>query len=315
MGEKKFSRREFLKSTVVLGAAGLVSVSAGGIPLLFAEGDEDIPLDKVIAVSEGKDPAALTQSVLETLGGMKQFVKKGDVVVVKPNIAWKRAPEFAATTNPQIVAFVVKEALKAGAKVVKVLDRTCNEARGCYRISGIAAAAKEAGAEVIFIENRPAFFKDVDFPKGKVLKSWPIVKEVLNCNVLINLPIAKHHGLTKLTLGIKNLMGVMGGNRGKIHKGIGQKLADLLTVIRPHLTIMDAFRVLVRHGPTGGRLEDVKLVGKVMAGVDPVAVDAYTATLEPFGLTGEKINYVKSAAAMGLGEIDLTKVKVIKKKL
>jgi len=316
---KRYSRREFLEKAAMIGGAGLILPKTS---FLFAQPKDtpkepEPPLDKIIAVCEGKEPSKLTKGVIEALGGMGKFVKKGQTVLVKPNIAWERKPELAATTNPEVVATIVQECFAAGAKKVIVLDRSCADARRCYRLSGIEEAAKKAKAEVIIVENRPAFFKKVQFPKGKIIKEWDIVKEATECDVFINVPIAKHHSLPKLTLGIKNLMGLMGGNRADIHKDIGQKLADVLTVIRPHLTIIDAYRVLVAHGPTGGKDEDVKLVGKVIAGVDPVAVDAYAASLEVFkDIVGDApICYVKAAAEMGLGEMDLTKLKIIEKKI
>lgn len=321
---KKISRREFLAKSAIIGGSGLIMPSL--LPLLGQAEDEapkekekEIPLNKIIAVCAGQDPAAITKGVLEILGGMKKFVKKDDIVLVKPNIAWEKKPEFAATTNPDVVATIIKEARAAGAKKVKVLDRTCNDARRCYHISGIEEAAKKAGAEVILIE-KASQYKEVEIKKGQVLKTATIVKEALECDVFINVPIAKHHGLTKLTLGIKNLMGLLGGKRADLHKDIDKKLADILTVLKPHLTIIDAFRVLIKHGPTGGKKEDVRLVGQVMAGVDIVAVDAYSSGLEAFKETlgdidPDDIDYIKTAAERELGEIDLKKMQVIEKKL
>lgn len=326
--KNRISRREFIKKTALLGGGSLIIPSL--LPLVSMaedkkkEIDDKEKIDKIIAVcacsepseSKGKDPSALTLGVLGILGGMKQFVKKDDVVLVKPNIGWEKKPELAATTNPDVIATIVKEALNAGAKKVKVLDRTCQDARRCYRASGIEKAAKDAGAEVVIIEKSEDLYQTVKFPKGKVLKSWDVLKEALNCNVFINVPIAKHHGLTKLTLGIKNLLGVLGGRRADLHNEIDEKLADVLTVVRPHLTIIDAYRVLVAHGPQGGNEKDVKFEGKIIAGVDIVAVDAYAATLKSFGeLTGEDIDCISTAAERGLGEMDLTKLKIVEKKI
>ena len=268
-------------------------------------------LARSIAVIDGNDPAKMTALALETLGGLKRFIKKGDVVVVKPNIAWERTPEFAVTTNPEVVATIVQECLKVGAKKVKVFDRTCNEARRAYRASGIEAAAKAAGADVLYIKNRESFYTTMELPKRK--EKWPIVKEALECDFFINVPIAKHHSLTKLTLGIKNLMGVMGGRRGTIHREIDSYLTDMLRIIPPHLTVIDAYRVLTAHGPTGGNLTDVKMAKKIIAGFDPVAVDAYAATLPEFGLEPADINYIYTAAEEKLGEMDLSKMNIIKK--
>ncbi|MBI4834577.1 MAG: DUF362 domain-containing protein [Planctomycetes bacterium] len=325
------SRRDFLKNALIIGGAGLMAPSL--FPILShgeddkkkKEDEKEVPIEKILAIcsteSDKTNPGVMVKEALALLGGMKKFVKKGDVVLVKPNIAWERKPEFAATTNPKVVAAVIEEALAAGAKKVKVFDRTCNDARRCYKITEIEEVAKKAGAEVFIIEKDASFYQEVKIPKGKILKSCDVVKEVLESNVFINVPIAKHHGISRLTLGIKNLMGVVGGNRGELHKEIGTKLTDILSVTKPHLNIMDAFNVLVAHGPIGGDLKDVRFCGKIIAGVDIVAVDSYTAGLKPFSegskkeLTWEDIPYIKEAAERGLGEADITKLKILEKKV
>lgn len=253
-----------------------------------------------IVVVEGVDPYRITLKALEMIGGIKRFVKRGDVVVIKPNMAWNRTPEEAANTNPLVVKALVEASLQAGARKVRVFDRTVNQARMSYERSGIAQAAREAGAEVSFIN--PRKFRKIKIPQGQSLKSWPIYRDALEADVFINVPIAKHHSLTRLTLGIKNILGVVGGNRGLLHPDIHQNLADLNSVIPIHLTVMDAFRILVRHGPGGGRKEDVKLTRKVIVGTDRVAVDAYTTGL--FDLTPQDVKYIVNAHRMGLGEIE-----------
>lgn len=311
--KNKFSRREFIKKAAVISGAGFILPSF--FPL-FSQAENKTSAKNIIAVCKGKDPVSLTKGVLNILGGMKKFVKKGDVVLIKPNMSWERKPDLAATTNPDVVATLAKESLSAGAVKVKVLDRTCMDARRCYRTSGIQEAAKKAGAEVIIIEKHPSFYHEVTISNGKILKSWKIVKAALECNVLINVPIAKHHRLTKLTLGIKNLMGLLGDKRYSLHKNIDQKLVDILSVIKPTLNIMDAYRVLVNNGPSGGDEKDVRFTGKIIAGTDIVAVDSYTAELKVFGkLKGENINYIKAAADRKLGEMDLRKNKIIEKNI
>ncbi|MFH1227946.1 MAG: DUF362 domain-containing protein [Planctomycetota bacterium] len=307
----KLNRREFLKQAAV---GGISLAGTAIIPKVFGEGEKPKYVT-TIAVVDGDDPAKMTLAALELLGGMKKFVKKDQVVAVKPNIAWERPPELAAETNPEVVATIVKECLKAGAKKVKVFDRPCMDPRKCYDISGIKAAAEKAGAEVILIENRDVFYKEVEFPDGKELKKWPVVKEILDCDCFINVPVVKSHGATKLSLGLKNLMGLMGGNRGQIHQGIHQKIADFATVIKSHLTVADAYRVMVRGGPNAGTAKDIVMVKKIIAGADPVAVDSYCCTLEPFKLKGEDVNYIKFANEFGLGEIDLKKVEILTKKV
>ncbi|MCX7965395.1 MAG: DUF362 domain-containing protein [Syntrophorhabdaceae bacterium] len=289
-------RRDFLKLV-------FTSLALNKIPTqLFAQ---ETP---AVAVSEGKDYAEITRACISALGGMNRYVKKGDVVVVKPNIGWDRKPEYAANTHPIVVKTIVEECLKAGAKIVKVFDNTCNDPRRCYENSGIAGILKDLkGVELKYTESER--FKDVKI-NGVFLKNWEIYEDALKANVFINCPIAKHHGLTGLTLGLKNMMGIMGGNRGYIHREIEDALADLNAFIKSHLVIIDATRILTNHGPQGGNLKDVKVLNKVIASRDIVAADAYATTL--FNLKPQDISTTVVAYKRGLGEMNLNKIKVLK---
>ena len=302
----KITKREFIKGLAVTGAGiyGLQIIDSSNIAFAQAGNAQ-------LAVAQGPlkiDPEAIkrtTKQAIATLGGMSKFVPKGSKVLIKPNIAWNRTPEQAANTNPYIVEAVVEMCLEAGAKKVSVMDYTINPAQVTYEISGIKEAVDRAKGSLDFVDERK--FKEKSIPLGQEIKSWVIYQDALDTDVLINLPIAKHHSLTKLTLGLKNIMGLI-KSREEIHKRIDQKLADLATVIKPNLTIMDSYRVLTANGPNGGTPQDIKLIGQVIAGVDPVAVDSYTATL--FGLKGEDVGYIKIANQMGLGEINLSKIKI-----
>jgi uncharacterized protein (DUF362 family) len=301
--KQKITRRDFIKGSV--GTAllfGLPNLSWGEVFGPFPP-EESFP---DLAVVTNGTPGAMTRKVMELLGGMKKFVSRGDIVVVKPNIGWDRNPQQAANTNPKVVAEVVKMCLECGAKKVKLFDRSCNSASRCYDNSGIKKAASEAGAEVSFMVD--AGFSKMKFPQGEILKEWEMYKPAMEADVLINVPIAKHHGLPKLTLGMKNLMGIMGGDRGKIHWKIHDKLADLANFIRPQLTILDAYRILVKNGPQGGSLKDVREIKTVIAGENIATVDAYGATL--FDMKPTDLGYVVKANKFGLGEIDLTKVNI-----
>jgi uncharacterized protein (DUF362 family) len=262
----------------------------------------------VLSVSEGKDYMQITKSAIDALGGMKRFVKAGDIVLVKPNIGWDRKPEFAATTHPLVVKTIVEECLKAGAKRVKVFDNPCNEPRRSYENSGIPAALKGID-NVEMKQMEEERYKKVKL-NGVALKEWEIYGEALSANLIINVPIAKHHSLTRLTLACKNIMGIMGGNRGYIHRDIEDALADMNSVVKSQLTIIDATRILTNHGPSGGSLRDVKVLDKVIASTDMVAADAYATGL--FGLKPTDISITVTANKRGLGEIDLGKVKVVK---
>ncbi len=251
----------------------------------------------VITVAQNAEPRELARQALASLGGMARFISRQDVVVIKPNIAWDRTPEQAANTNPELVAEVVRQCWQAGAKRVIVTDVSCNEPRRCFQRSGIQAAARAEGAEVILPE--PELFREVDLG-GVVLKSWLVFGPFLEADKVLNLPIAKHHNLTGATLGMKNWYGILGGQRNRLHQQIHQSLVDLAAFMLPTLTIMDCYRVLLRNGPTGGNLEDVAVKKTVVAGTDPVAIDAYVAKAY-WNLDPEHLPYLQMAEERGLG--------------
>jgi uncharacterized protein (DUF362 family) len=256
--------------------------------------------------SQQGEPSALVRRVLENLGGIGRFVRPQDVVVIKPNIAWDRTPEQAANTNPELVAEVVRHCRDAGAKRVIVTDVSCNEARRCFHRSGIETAARSAGAEVILPD--PDLFREVDLG-GVMLKTWPVFTPFLEADKIFNLPIAKHHGLCGVTLGMKNWYGILGGQRSRLHQQIHQSLVDLAGFMLPTLTIMDCYRVLLRNGPTGGDLEDVALKKTVVAATDPVALDAYVAKAY-WNLDPQHLPYLQLAANRGLGTLEFEKLAV-----
>ena len=264
-------RREFLKTS----ALGTLAMS---IPLsrwqVFAQ---ETNLPHAAFVTNG-EPEPLVQNAIQALGGMERFIQKGDKVLLKPNMGWDRSPELAANTNPEVVATLTTLCFTAGASEVKVLDRTCNEPQRCYRNSGIADAAAARGAEVVQVrKNR---YEELSL-NGKVLDSWPIYKDYLEADKVINIPIAKHHGIAKVTLGLKNLMGVMGGRRGRIHVNFAEKMADITQHIMPTLTVIDAYRMLMANGPSGGNPDDVRLARTCIA--SPCTVSADVLGLELFG--------------------------------
>lgn len=258
-----------------------------------------------MAIIQGEDPAQLARTALAELGGMNRFVSRGDIVLVKPNIGWDRTPEQAANTNPDIVAEIVRQCLNSGAKRVIVTDVSCNEARRCFQRSGIAAAAQNAGAEVILPD--PSRFKEVDL-QGEVLTRWQVFEPYLNVDKVINVPIAKHHALTGTTLGMKNWYGILGGSRNQLHQRIHESLVDLADFMRPTLTMIDCYRILLRNGPTGGNLEDVLLKKTLVASTDPVAIDAYVAK-SFWNLEADALPYLAMAAKRGLGKLDFETLK------
>ncbi len=295
-------RRRFLKLAALTGA-GLSM--PGGLDMLAEAAESTAHPDLVVA--HGASPEKIVQAAINALGGIKKFISRGDIVVVKPNIGWDRTPEQAGNTNPEVVAAVVKLCFEAGARKVRVFDRPVNDPRRCFVQSGIAPAAAALGANVDYVDDRK--FKDMEI-NGTALKSWPLYTELFEADKVINIPIAKHHGLAKLTMSMKNWMGVMGGQRRQIHQKLDESLVDLSMKIKPTLTVLDAVRILTANGPQGGSLADVRKLDTVIVGVDQVAVDSYGATL--FGMKGSDLRYVTLAHKLGMGQMDLAKVKIRK---
>lgn len=260
-----------------------------------------------LAVARNGDPEDMVRKAVEALGGMNRFVKSGDQVIVKPNICVAyHGYKYAATTNPWVVGAIVKLALEAGAKRVRVLDFPFGgTAEQAYAVSGIKDEVNKAGGKMVVMSSLK--YVETNIPQGKSLKSTRIYDDVLNADVLINVPIAKHHELARLTLGMKNLMGVI-YNRSMMHADLGQRLADLNSRVKSSLVIVDAVRMLMNHGPSGGNLNDVKKADTIIVSPDVVAADSYAATL--FGLKPNDLTYVKKGEIMGLGENNLDQLKI-----
>lgn len=254
-----------------------------------------------LTVARNGEPRALVDAAIAGLGGMARFVSSGDRVLVKPNMGWDRKPELAANTNPEIIARLVELALEAGAKKVTVLDRTCNDARRCYANSGIEAAASAAGARVVHVDDERVTRVDLG---GDVLHEWDVYDEIADVDVRINVPIAKHHALSQLSLGMKNLMGCIGGNRSRMHQQIHRSVVDLAAYFRPQLTVLDAYRILTANGPTGGNPADVTKLRVLCASADPVAVDTFGASL--FGIGSDTLRSLEIGEQRGLGTRDLS---------
>jgi uncharacterized protein (DUF362 family) len=299
------TRRDFIR---LAGLAGLGAALPACAPDTASQEVEVAPSDAAyMAVVHGPDPAAITRAAVEAVGGMARFVSKGDDVIVKPNICVNyNTYEYASTTNPTVVGTLVKMALEAGARRVRVMDTPyTSDPETAYRTSGIQDAVLEAGGEMEIMSR--VKFADIEIPSGRDIISWPIYRDVVEADVLINVPIAKHHGSARLTLGAKNLMGII-ESPNQFHRNLHQRIADLNTVVRPALTVVDAVRILTAHGPGGGNLADVEKRDTVIASPDIVTADAYACTL--FGKTADDIPYVRLAAEMGLGEKDWTAVEV-----
>lgn len=295
------TRRNFVLGS----AAGALALNAAGFrPAVAAESAAEMSIakwsgERKLDAAQMKDAAVkLTEKALEGVGGLKRFVTRGSVVWVKANMAWDRGPELAANTNPDMVETIVRLCFEAGAKAVKVGDNTCNIAAKTYVSSGIAAAAKRAGAEVLFVDKDRAKETTIN---GERIKSIPIFPEFLECDLLINVPIVKHHRLSKATMCMKNYMGVI-EKRNTFHQAIPECLADLTRFLKPRICILDAIRILKDHGPMGGDPKDVETKLMVAAGTDIVALDSWGA--EVLGHKPQDIESVVKGAEYGLGKID-----------
>jgi len=258
-----------------------------------------------ISIVKGNDPYKITKKAIELIGGLNNLISKGDVVVVKPNIGWDRVVELAGNTNPEVVRAVVEMTFDAGAKEVRVMDNPCNDARRTYIRSGIKEAAEKAGADVKYLDERR--LKKINMGGG-VLKNWPVYSEFLEVDKIINVPIAKHHGLCKVTLGMKNWLGAVGGRRRLLHQNIHQVIVDMSEYFKPALTVLDAYRVRFRNGPQGTNPADVRLEKTIIAGVNPTYVDAYGTTL--LGHKPEELSFLRIASKNSKATLDLSKYKI-----
>jgi uncharacterized protein (DUF362 family) len=259
-----------------------------------------------LVVTHGDDPEQHIRQGIKALGGMERFMKAGADVIIKPNICVPdRTYEYAATTNPWVVGALVKVCLEAGAKRVRVMDFPFGgPAEECYRSSGIQEQVASAGGEMEVMI--PLKYKEYDIPDAVSLKKVSIYEDIQKADLLIDVPIAKTHGLAVLTLGLKNLMGTI-EDRGSIHQNFDDRIVDLSTIVRPHLTIIDAIRTLMNNGPTGGNLNDVKLQNTMVFSQDTVTADSYASTL--FGLVPQSLAYLVNAANRHLGNMHFEDVK------
>jgi len=309
MNENKLTRKALIFRAIQYAALMIFGPVLKPLRGLFsATGGRD-----TIAVVTGRDisPATITAmagAAIQALGGIDRFVRRGMTVVIKPNIGWNSPPGRAHNTNPHLVEAVVRMCVQRGARV-KVFDRTCNSDRLCYVNSGIRGAARRAGADVSYMN--PRKYRTVRVPEGLKQRTLKVYGDVLTADVVINMPIAKHHSLSQLTMAMKNLMGVLGGNRGTYHSDIDKNLVDFVKAIPTHLTILDATRILTNHGPAGGTLADVRETRTIVAGVNPVNVDAYGATL--FGKRPSDLGYLRLAAQQGMGEIRTSRMNIIRR--
>jgi uncharacterized protein (DUF362 family) len=257
--------------------------------------------------ARGDDPARNVARAVAALGGMERFVRKGETVLVKPNVGWDRLPEQAANTDPDVVAEIVRQCRAAGAARVLVADISCNDPQRCFSRSGVLAKAQAAGAEVLDARQ----LRLVPARLAGSASGLQVIAPLLEAHRVVNVPVAKHHSLSRATLGMKNWFGVLGQGRARLHQGIDRTIAELAATFRPTLTVVDATRVLLGNGPQGGSLDDVRAVGAVCAGVDPVLLDAWGA--RQLGLEPAALGFIVEAERRGLGRSDVSLVRELGK--
>lgn len=294
------SRRQFVKGSLAVFAAYYAGLRW---PMQAVAAVPDL------VIAQGGAAADLVKAAISALGGIERFVKPGQFVVIKPNFTWGNPPETASDTNPEVLGAVVALCKAAGAKRVLALDHVLNgNLTNCLERTGARQAVEAAGGEILGlpVSGQNQRYTDAAISKGLFIKKAQVIREILEADVFINVPIAKNHGSSTLTMCLKNLMGTV-MNRGAFHEGdLSQAIADINTLIKSHLIIMDATRILTSGGPDGpGKVEKP---GQIIASVDPVAADSYGATL--FRLTANDIGHIRRAKTAGLGETDLTKLLV-----
>ena len=309
-------RREFLRrlGSAALAAGGASAAAgyllsrpgpsgkAGGLPTFGDYSSKSARSDAGLAAAEMQDHAAAVRAAVGALGGMSNFVSPRDVVFIKPNVGFDRPPWVGATTSPQVLAEVVTLCRQAGASRVLVADYSINDPAGCFARSGIGAAARQAGAEVLLP-------REQDFERVRIgghrLKDWQAYYRPLRAygvNRVIGVPTAKQHARSVISGAMKNWYGLLGGPRSLLHQDLDTVLADLCAMMKPTLIVMDATRLLMRNGPTGGSRADVKTVNRIIAGTDQVAIDTLTA--EWLGQDPGKIPWLLQAEKRALGTMD-----------
>jgi uncharacterized protein (DUF362 family) len=299
-------RRDFLKKSAGAGIAAGAAVSAGSYGRLWAR--ETLPARYDMVAVMGGTAESMFDLGIQELGGMGLFVRKGQKVLIKPNIGWDSTPEIAANTNPLLIKRIIEHCLSAGAKEVYVFDHTLDNWVNCYMNSGIEKAAKSAGAKVV-PGHSESYYQEILIPGGIKLQSAKVHELLLETDVFINVPVLKNHGSTRMSCCLKNSMGLV-WDRGFWHSNnLNQCIADYATYEKkPALNVIDCYNVLVKNGPQGVSREDMSEMKSQILTTDWVAGD--TAGARMLGVPIEKIEYIPIASKMGLGSMNLDSLNI-----
>ncbi len=296
---RRESIRKLLQFSGSLALSGAAAWSIQSPLAAWAASEKKKFMVEGVGQTEKYDVKELTRKTFEAAGGINRFVSKGDVVVIKPNISWARAPQYAATTHPEVLEAVVELCQEAGAKRVRIADNTIHDARRCFAITGAGLVAKNTGADLIY--PRSSMMRDMKL-QGNKLDVWPVFVPLIEADTLINLPVAKHHSLSTLTLGMKNWIGAVDGSRWSLHQDINMSIVDLAQFFKPTVTLIDAIRVMRRNGPSGGSTSDVAQKNTLILSDDPVAADARAALL--FDRKPKDLGFIRLGQKWNLGTYD-----------
>lgn len=298
------NRRDFFKTSFI--ALSTIGFSFLTKNKLYSLEEKKIP--DLVTISGGEADVMFDKGI-EAIGGITQFVKKGQTVVIKPNIGWNRSPEYGATTNPKLVKRIVEHCYQAGAKKVYVFDNTCNEWKSSYKNSGIQNAVEEAGG-IMVPANSEGYYQTVEIKKAQILENVKVHELFLSSDVIINVPVLKHHSSTILTIAMKNLMGAIWDRQFYHANGLHQCIAEFCLFKKPHLNIVDAYTVMKKNGPRGRDLDDVVIMKQQLISTDIVAIDAFAAKI--FGLNPNQVPYIKIAHNKKIGNMNIEELTIKK---
>jgi uncharacterized protein (DUF362 family) len=301
------TRRTALKRLLQVSGTVAVSVLNGwpfnSLGSIWAKSEKKGFIVEGLGQKEGYSVKELTRKVFEAAGGITRFISRGDVVAIKPNISFPIPPEMAATTNPEVLEAVIELCYEVGAKKVRIADNTINDPMQCFTFTGAGMVAKKTNADLIY--PRSSLMKKIKI-HGHRLDVWPVFVPFVEADKVINLPIAKTHSVSCLTLGMKNWMGAVGGNRWALHQDIHQSIVDLTQFFKPTLTLIDAIRIMIKNGPSGGSLSDVAIKNTLILSNDQVAADARASIL--FNWDPECLWFIHLGQKWGLGTYDFQKL-------